>query len=135
MWCRTEVIKTLKAGGNLILYVFIFLVQLYSNHIQQFILQKDDMSSEQVIKYRSYIKWPRLRAVLQTLYLLTVPADTVYVYSYPFTAIWMIWFCKFWSTWGLRLPIQRYCNSLFAACDCEVVCFSLHIPCICVVPW
>jgi len=45
------------------------------------------MSSEQVIKYQSYKKWSRLRAVLQTLYLLTVPTDTKFGYNYPCTVI------------------------------------------------
>jgi len=36
------------------------------------------MASEQVINYQSYKKWSRLGAVLQTLYLLTVPADIVF---------------------------------------------------------
>jgi len=69
------------------LYVFIFLVHLHLNRVQQFILWKDDLSSEQAITYQSYKKWSRLRAVLQTLYLLTVPADTGFVYSYPCTVI------------------------------------------------
>jgi len=135
MWCRTKVIKTWKAGGNLILYASIFLVHLHLICVQVFILQKDDMSSEQVTKYQSYKNWSRLRAVLQTLYLLTVPADIMFAYSYPCTLIWKIWFCRFWCTLCLRLPIQRYCNSLFAACDCEVICSSLHILCICDVLW
>jgi hypothetical protein len=62
-------------------------VHVHLNHVQQFVLQKDDMSSEQVIKYQSYKKWSRLRAVLQTLYLLTVPTDTVFGYCYPCTVI------------------------------------------------
>ena len=37
------------------------------------------------------------------------------------------------STWCLSLPIQRYWYSLFAACDCGVVCSLLQILCICVV--
>jgi len=45
------------------LYVGIFLVQFHSIHVQEFILQKDDMSSEQVINYQSYKKWSRLRVV------------------------------------------------------------------------
>ena len=45
------------------MYAGIFLVHLRLNHMQQFILQKDDMSSEQVINYQSYKKWSRLRAV------------------------------------------------------------------------
>ena len=43
------------------MWVF-FLVHLHLIHIQDFILQKDDMSSEQAINYQSYKKWSRLRA-------------------------------------------------------------------------
>jgi hypothetical protein len=69
------------------LYAGIFLVHLHLIRVQEFILQEDDMSSEQVLKYQSYKKWSRLRSVLQTLYLLTVPADTKLGYSYPCTVI------------------------------------------------
>jgi hypothetical protein len=41
-------------------------------------------------------------------------------------------FCIIWCLW---LPIQRYCNSLLDACDCGVICSSLSIACMCVVPW
>jgi hypothetical protein len=39
------------------------LVHLHLIHVQEFILQEDDMSSEQVINYKSYKKWSRFRAV------------------------------------------------------------------------
>jgi hypothetical protein len=54
MWCRTKVSKTWKAGDNLILYAGIFLVHLHLIHVEVFILQKDDKSSEQVINYHRY---------------------------------------------------------------------------------
>ena len=38
-------------------------MHLHLIHIQEFILQEDDVSSEQVIKYQNYIKWSRLSAV------------------------------------------------------------------------
>jgi len=38
-------------------------VHLHLIHVQEFVLQKDDMSSEQVINYQSYKKWSRLRVV------------------------------------------------------------------------
>ena len=87
MWCRTKAIKTPKAGGNLTLYVGTFLVHLHLIHIQDFILQKDDMSSEQAINCQSYKKWSRLRAVPENIVFTNFPTDRVFGYSYPCTVI------------------------------------------------
>ena len=58
-----KLIETSKAGDDLTLNVGIFLLHLHLIHVQDFILQKDDMLSEQIINYQSYKRWSRLRAV------------------------------------------------------------------------
>ena len=47
--------------------VDISLVNLHVIHIQEFLLQKDDMSSEQVINHQIYKKWSRLMAVPENI--------------------------------------------------------------------
>ena len=61
-----------------------FLVHLHLIHVQEFIVQKDDMSLEQIINYQSV---QVLGLYLPTVYLLTVPSDTVFGYNYTCTVI------------------------------------------------
>jgi len=68
---------------------------------------------------------------LQTLYLLTIHADTAFGYSYQFAGTERcMCVCKFWKRENLKFAVGMYSNSLFAACDCPEICYSLPILCI-----
>ena len=135
MWCRTKVNKTWKAGNNLILYAGIFLVHLHLFHVQVFILQKDDKSSEQVINYQSYKKWLSLGAVSENIVLtdcscrhnvwLQLPMHS----DLKYLLLQVLEYMVLETTHSELLELTVCCMRVWHECC------SLHILCICIVPW
>ena len=116
------------------MYAGIFLVHLHLFHVQVFILQKDDKSSEQVINYQSYKKWLSLGAVSENIVLtdcscrhnvwLQLPMHS----DLKYLLLQVLEYMVLETTHSELLELTVCCMRVWHECC------SLHILCICIVP-